>query len=680
MGKDGAYIPNIMKLPIEMPNRIAAGEVIERPASVVKELVENAMDAGATSITVEMEAGGIPMLSVTDNGCGIAPEDIETAFLRNATSKIRSPEDLFGIRSMGFRGEALAATAAVSRICVISRTTGEELGVELTLEGGAVTGRREVGSPVGTRIVVQDLFFNTPVRHKFLKKDASEAGYVLAVCQRAALSRPDISFRLVRDGNVELHTTGDGKLYSAIYCLFGRSMALGLIPVEFSSQGVTLSGFASRPGTYRGSRSMQHFFVNTRPVRNRTVQAALEEAYRGRLVSGRFPIAFLELTLDPELVDVNVHPTKAEIKFAMEKPVFDAVYYGIRSAIDKDAAQAVDAVQAEGTAETEETVRTEDVAPTRADTDVSVVSQPPAPAVQTVFPNMSKSEERIHVAIPPVLGTSASSLTENIPSVHKITPNSTYDHAIIDAKGQLTRNNRPAAVRSLLAEAMQEGVMVREKPADTEPQFLQDTGLSLEPAAPSQTVPEPAEEPFRVIGEVFGVYILVEKGETLLLIDKHAAHERIRYEALLSSPDRVPSQSLLTPPVITLDGEEKALLTEQQTLVESLGFVLEDFGGLTLLARAIPSVYRPEEAEQAVIALAATLAQGNTETERRDKMLKQLACKKAIRSGDRSDMAELVNLTETVLRDERIRFCPHGRPILVPVTKKELEKRFSRIV
>lgn len=647
----------INQLSKHMANLIAAGEVVERPSSVVKELVENAIDAGATVITVDIRNGGIAYISVTDNGCGIFREDVETAFLRHATSKIRCADDLSAIETFGFRGEALAAIAAVSRVSMQTRTVEESIGTHITLDGGAVIDLTDAGGPVGTSIVVSDLFYNTPARHKFLKKDSTEAAYVQTVCQRTAMAHPEISIKFLKDGVVELHTPGDGSLHTVLYCIFGREAVQGLSTVHFSRSPISVQGYVSKPTWMRASRSMQYFFVNNRPVKNMTVQAALEEAFRGKSVSGKFPCAVLNIHLPTDMVDVNVHPAKTEVKFSAEKKVFEAVYYGVLATFESSAP------------ETSFSVCTEEESVT------------PAPC-QTELPQVSAS-------------------SEDAVSVYKKHMISTIQHAIINEGKQA-----PASSTSVLRDVFspqpipvcdEESPSFPEQSASVLPncasKFASETPsiTSVDPiltfaeqtdhllVCPS--IEESATPAYRILGELFGVYILIERADELLILDKHAAHERIRYNDLLVHHHKIASQTLLDAPVVALDPEEKSLLLSHADELVQSGFEIEDFGGSSVVVRAVPSVYEPSEVATAVSEIAHNLSvRGITSDEKRDRLFKMVACKSAIRSGDHSDPEELCHLTDQVLSDESIRFCPHGRPVLTVISKKELEKRFQRIV
>jgi len=610
-------MPAIKKLSKHLANLIAAGEVVERPASAAKELIENAIDAGATSVTIEIAGGGNVMLKVSDDGCGIPPDELELAFARHATSKISSEEDLESIATMGFRGEALAAIAAVSNIEMYSKIRGEKFGRHILLEAGIAINNEEAGCPDGTTIIVRELFYNTPARQKFVKKDATEAGYISTVCQRAAMSRPDIAFKYISNGVTEMHTMGDGKLYSVLYCVFGKEICSNLIPVENEHEGIKVSGYVSKPTAVRGSRSLQHFIVDGRPIKNITIQAAVEEAYKSKTITGRFPAAFLSLMIDTRLLDVNVHPTKQEIRFAAERCVFETVYYGVKSALEKF-------------------YMPDEIQFSSAEENLQHEQRPEKPEEQ-------KKDTR--------------------PIVYKNDNNSTVNRGIISYTelGIFNKDVKPAFVQKF----------------NDQQTFIKDEYSLATP------VPVEIKEtvPWRLIGEAMGVYILVEQEDKLLVIDKHAAHERIVYERLKAENDRVQSQQLLEPITVRLSPAECIALSENTELLMKAGFAVEDFGGNCILAREIPECIDSGDAAAALSDIADKLLSGkDAENEAFDSFLHTIACKSAVRSGDRATSEELNKLVSEVLKNNNIRYCPHGRPVMTTLSKKELEKQFRRQV
>ncbi len=608
---------------------IAAGEVVERPASVVKELVENAIDAGASVITVEIKNGGVSEICITDDGCGFAREDVPTAFLRHATSKIREERDLDGIATLGFRGEALASVAAVARVQLVTRTQDDVAGTCYRIEGGDEQELTDIGCPVGTTICVRDLFYNVPARMKFLKKDVGEANAVAGVVDRLALSHPEISFRFIRDGKDELLTPGDGQLLSCISAVLGRDFAKSLVEVDYTLNGVRVHGYSCRPDAARPNRTMQHFFVNNRYVKTRTAMAALEQAYKGAVMVGKFPSCVLYIDLPPETVDVNVHPAKIEVRFVNEKPVFDCVYHGIRSMLDEDH-------------------RPHQVTlPTPQAQQPKIISPTPARelARQTVYaPTVTHTPPAPKPAVPP------RPLTQ--PLVMRSSA-SVFDDGW-DAPTEPKPTAQPAPVTQT--------VDVAEPPIQT-------------------TLEQPAETPIRYIGEVFETYILVQQGDSLFMIDKHAAHERILYNDLKQA-EQHDAQYLLTPVTVPLSREEYAVLTERFDALSAVGFDVSDFGSGSLLVRAVPSVLFGQDEASLLREIAGGLLGGRREvtTASLDWLYHSVACRAAVKAGNKSTPQELAALAKRVLTEEDIRTCPHGRPVLIELTQKELEKQFGRIV
>jgi len=627
-------MPVIHQLSPQLANLIAAGEVVERPASVVKELVENSVDAGAKTVTVEIQNGGMTFLRVTDDGCGMGPEDAETAFLRHATSKLRTAEDLAAIGTMGFRGEALAAVASVSRIDLLTRTPDAAEGTSLRLEAGRIAERGPAGCPPGTTIIVRDLFFNTPARMKFMKTDAAEGASVFAAVQRQALSHPDVSVRFVRDGEEQLSTPGSGSLLDAVYAVFGRQFALELTPVESRWEKYALTGYVTKPTATRGTRSWQQFFVNGRPVKSRLLSSALEEAYRNQIMVGRFPGCVLHLTLPRNAVDVNVHPAKTEVKFLSERAAFDAVHFGVLAALNKTPARPEMKLAPKAPAEpAEPPVRPAAPAP------AAPASRVKLPERKDFFRTMDAGTYR---ALAPEL-----------------------------AKPPRTQPS-PAAAEKLLGVA--DGVRLPEpqkpapKPAPPE-----------EPPA-QETLPMPPARGWRVVGEVLDTYIIVEEGTDVLFLDKHAAHERILFEKLRASQDGVMAQVLLAPVPAALSREEAAAVLENAKTLHGFGFEVEAFGGGTVLVRQIPADLDEADAASALQELAAALLEGRgaDPAALRDSLLHTIACKAAIKAGWHTEAAERDDLVRQVMENPDIKYCPHGRPVCVTLTKKQLEKQFRR--
>ncbi|MBR6771847.1 MAG: DNA mismatch repair endonuclease MutL [Clostridia bacterium] len=660
-------MPVINKLSKHMANLIAAGEVVERPASAAKELIENSIDAGATRITVEIKDGGISLLRVTDDGCGIAPDQAETAFQRYATSKISKEEDLFGIGTMGFRGEALAAIAAVSKTTMLT-STGDGEGRVVSVEGGVVTENTEAGCPKGTTVAVRELFYNTPARHKFLKKDSSEAAAVQNVCTRAAVAHPDIAFRLIRDGETVLSTTGDGDVFSAVYCIYGREFASGLTKVDYSLDGIRVAGYVCRPDFARKNRSLQMFFVNTRPVKSLMLQSALEEAFRQRMVSGRYPTCFLNIEIPLSLVDVNVHPTKTEVKFSGEKHVFEAVYYGVKSALAALDGESVFAPESK--------------------TEEKNVPEEKVPA-EPVFEKSSALKKEADASEDASVKYSFGRPVPKPVAVISYEPSPAKEPAAEEAERDCALGQKTEAPRvfSIMREtavgsfSVSDGLLkdssVFERDEE-QTQIHKNDNIS----AYGCDIIEPSDHTdYQLIGELFGVYIVVSRGDEMMLIDKHAAHERMRYNALLSGEGAASSQGFLDPPVVALDAADKALLLECTGEAADAGFEIDDFGGTSVILRAVPEEYVGSDPADALGELAACLKSGVRSTaDRRDRIMKMVACKTAVRSGDKSDIRELEVIVKRVFSDPTVRTCPHGRPVMISMTKNEIEKRFSRIV
>ena len=638
----------ILQLPSHIANLIAAGEVVERPASVVKELLENAVDAGATQVTVEIKDGGMTFLRVTDNGCGMAAEDARTAFLRHATSKLRTAEDLAAIGTMGFRGEALAAIASVSRIDLMTKTRESLSGISLHLEAGNITEETEAGCPDGTTIIIRDLFFNTPARMKFMKSDTVEGGRVAAAVQLQALAHPEVAITFLRDGKLVLSTPGKGGLEAAVYCVYGRECAK-MVKVDSRWENYRLTGFVSKPTDSRPSRNLQTFFVNGRPVKSRTMIAALEEAYRNQIMVGKFPACVLHLELPANAVDVNVHPAKTEVKFLSEKAVFDCIHYGVLGALNK----APDRPQMQ-------------FKPQPSPAAVPPVKPQPAPAQpkapqQSFFRTMTAEEyKHFSAAIaeaPQPKKEAASATAAKLPTAS-------------------------FAVREAVMLPKQEPmVAVLDREIATPPSAPRnDTVAAEEPEMEQVALPMPQEAPWRLVGELYNSYIIVEQGEEAFLIDKHAAHERILFEKLKKNQEAISSQALLTPVTVRLNPAAAAELLANRELLTQLGFELEEFGESTLLLRQIPMDLSPDGAAEAVESIAADLLNGRREeiSKVRDEVLHTVACKAAVKAGWLSDEKELLALVKQVMADEALKYCPHGRPICITLSKKQLEKQFKR--
>ncbi len=624
-------MPHINILSPHVADLIAAGEVVERPASAVKELLENAFDAGAATVVLELRAGGREMIRVTDDGCGMAPEDAGICFQRHATSKLADARGLEAIGTLGFRGEALAAIASVSRITLTTRARGSELGVRMEVAAGEILSMEETGCPEGTTIIVRDLFYNTPARQKFLGSDRSESAACVQAALRCAMGRPEISVRCLRDGQEEFFSPGDGQAASAVYALLGREFAAGLKSVDTEGDGVRISGFVSDPGRCRGNRSGQYFFVNGRSIRSRSMQAALEQAYKNMAMVGKFPACVLYVTLPNGLVDVNVHPTKAEVKFAREKAVFDGVYYGTLAALGAPAPQ---------------------------------VMAPEAPAASPVPGGKAPAA--------PFAGNARSAPREDF-------------YRSMDA----------AEFKKRYAGAPRSTGTVRDD-APYRSEYRPGTIRRAESPAPAPKVPAPPQsapedqtvlhesfrkEPFRYVGEVMGVYILLEHADKLLIVDKHAAHERILFDKMRLNEKPLMSQELMLPQTFSTDPDAAQLIEDNAALLSRLGFALESYGECAFALRAVPADIDQSQAVPLLEELVEKLREGArlSAADVWERLAATVACKAAVKAGMQVERQELMVLAERVLSGE-VTHCPHGRPVMQVFTRAELDKRFGRIV
>ncbi len=633
-------MPDIRILDSHVADLIAAGEVVERPASVVKELMENAIDAGATKLGVEIANGGMTLIRVADDGCGIPADQLERAFVRHATSKLRTEYDLEAIGTLGFRGEALAAIAAVARIRVTSRTADADLGAVLKLEGGIAGQVEEAGCPLGTEMEVRDLFFNTPARLKFMKKDAAEGAAVFGMVQRIALAHPEVSVKFVRDGKQELLTPGDGQLQSAVYAVMGREFALGFMPVRGSGEDMTVTGFTTLPTCCKGSRNYQHFFVNGRYIKSRTMAAAVEEAYANRKMVGKFPGCVIHLRTGLNKVDVNVHPAKTEVKFVDERQVFSAVYHAVMAALDGEKQH-----------------------------PAAVVEKPKSH--DTVTPNQIKFNAMpIPKADPKPMGTSL--------PLNDITA----PKAPVQPPAQVKPAVQPAPARtgtpvSVTWTPPAEKPAPKAEPVPAPAPKVEPVPVKAEPAVEGKE--EPREQPWKITGELFDTYIIVQQGERALLIDKHAAHERMNFDRLKAEDYQPMVQQLLTPAVFTPAAQERQVLAENLPLLAKFGFEVEEFGSDALIVRQAPFDVGAEDVVNTLTEIAAgLLTTGRADpSAARDHLLHTMACKAAIKGGWKSGPQELERVAKAVM-DGDVKYCPHGRPVAIELTRKDLEKQFKR--
>ena len=699
---------------------IAAGEVVERPASVVKELLENSIDAGATQVTVSIESGGVKLIEISDNGTGIEAEYISTAFIRHATSKIETPDDLTNIHTLGFRGEALASIASVARVELTTRTEVDEFATVYRIEGGEEVSREPGARAVGTTIRVKDLFYNTPARMKFLKKDSSEGTFVSDTVTHVALSHPEVSVKFIREGKLQYVTPGDGQLRGAVYAVLGREFSRDLIELKNQEGVYRITGLVTPPKSCRASRSMQHFYINGRYVRNRTMMAGMEMAFKGTMMQGKFPGGILLLEMPADLVDVNVHPAKIEARFARENDVFDVVYHAVKLALAQPGTgerlftfEADKEEEKAGNSKKDTDIIKNDVknnnftglsAIIRGQADPGVLPQqhwePAKPAAAPQQPAPSAAMQ-IPTA-PSVPRWKGSAQNEDMldPFVTLHSPKlettkapepfrAAASEAQLDVEPEFgeTKLHSPQDHMAAWNPAQE---APKEEPesapcVETEPDALEAAEQETVLAEPEQMNFDPTAdqpEPLRYVGEVFRTYILAERGDELCLIDKHAAHERQLYEKLAANYGNVPSQMLLEPAAIDLAAEEKQALLDNIPLLENAGLEIADFGGNTVVLRAVPADVEPQNAESLLVEIANKLLKGGHDAlnEHTEWVLHSISCRAAIKAGDKSSPQELLALAEKILSGEVPPFCPHGRPCVLKLTRKELEKQFGRIV
>ena len=699
---------------------IAAGEVVERPASVVKELLENSIDAGATQVTVSIESGGVKLIEISDNGTGIEAEYISTAFIRHATSKIETPDDLTNIHTLGFRGEALASIASVARVELTTRTEVDEFATVYRIEGGEEVSREPGARAVGTTIRVKDLFYNTPARMKFLKKDSSEGTFVSDTVTHVALSHPEVSVKFIREGKLQYVTPGDGQLRGAAYAVLGREFSRDLIELKNQEGVYRITGLVTPPKSCRASRSMQHFYINGRYVRNRTMMAGMEMAFKGTMMQGKFPGGILLLEMPADLVDVNVHPAKIEARFARENDVFDVVYHAVKLALaqpgtgerlftfeaDKKDEKAekpkIDADIIKNDVKNNNFTGLSAIIRGQADPGVlpqqhwepakpAAAPQQPAPSAAMQIPTAPSvprwkgSAQNEDMLDPFVTLHSPKLETTKAPEPFRAAASETQ----LDVEPEFgeTKLHSPQDHMAAWNPAQE---APKEEPesapcAETEPDAPETAEQETVLAEPEQMNFDPTAdqpEPLRYVGEVFRTYILAERGDELCLIDKHAAHERQLYEKLAANYGNVPSQMLLEPAAIDLAAEEKQALLDNIPLLENAGLEIADFGGNTVVLRAVPADVEPQNAESLLVEIANKLLKGGHDAlnEHTEWVLHSISCRAAIKAGDKSSPQELLALAEKILSGEVPPFCPHGRPCVLKLTRKELEKQFGRIV
>ena len=660
---------------------IAAGEVVERPASVIKELVENSIDAGATQITVEIQNGGITFMRVTDNGSGIAREDIKTAFLRHATSKVDKVDDLDSIATLGFRGEALASVAAVARIELLTCKKGET-GSKYAISGGEEEFIEDAGCPIGTTIIVRDLFFNTPARMKFLKKDVSESNAVAGVIDKIALSHPEISFRFIRDGKNTLTTPGDNDLKAAVYAVFGREFANSLIKVDYTFNNMSVSGFVGSPLSARANRNMQHFYINGRYIKSKNLMAALEQACKNSVMVGKFPSCVLNLSIPYNLVDINVSPSKTEARFADERAVFNIVYYAVKSALT------------EGDNRPE--IITQRIMPNAIQGEqISLHKTETTTKQSSVIDNPLNNFEPEKTNQPPSYSSVYATDSDFVGSTINLAPKSSESNAepfvlksesVVKYTASIGRKNIDVFCDDEPEEKVVSSQTIQSESDYSIQSESEEVDQFAEPTAPQISATETVTDDddtdlpeIRIIGEVFTTYILAEYGDSVVFIDKHAAHERILFEKIKQSEHD--SQMLLEPIAVPLAKEEYAAILDNLDLIIRTGFDVEDFGASSVIVRAVPTVLVGEDIKNLVYEMAGgfTDNKNSVEIEKLDWLYHNIACRAAIKAGSRSNPTEMAALAERIIRYDDIKYCPHGRPVAFILTKKELEKQFGRL-
>lgn len=661
-------MPQINVLPKHLAELIAAGEVVERPASIVKEIMENAIDAGADKITLEIQRGGVTYIRITDNGCGIERSEIRKAFISHATSKIANENDLNSILTLGFRGEALASIAAVSRVEMMTRAKGEMIGTRYCIEGGEETLIDDAGCPEGTTLIVRDIFYNTPARMKFLKKDVTEANAVAGVVDRIALSHPEVSIRFIRDGKDALFTTGDGKLESAIYNVLGKEFASTLIPAEYELESIKVSGFISKPFNARPNRTMQFFFLNSRFIKTRTGLVALEEAYKNQIMAGKFPACVLNIQVNAQSVDVNVHPAKTEVRFANEKLIFNAVYYCAKSAL----AEGDSRVQANIQQKQKQFVQKQYMPQPVSGQQIKIYEQQLEKVSKEDFWQKTTADEfRAAPEKKPEPLNVPSKLVLRDESVFRV------------EKEEINLIPEKETVRfEVTEETVEPSSVIEESKVEIqlpEPNVVEETEVVKFEVVEEKEISE--TEPYRVIGEAFKTYILVEQGEKLLLIDKHAAHERMLFEKYRASQDSIETQMLLMPVTVTLSKEEYSAVLDNLEVLSKAGYGIEDFGNGMVILNECPTAVADADLAGIVMELAGYLADNRKEIipEKLDWIYHSTACRAAIKAGDKTSAFELNSFVEKLLNNPDIRYCPHGRPVLIELTKRDIEKNFGRI-
>lgn len=659
-------MPKINVLPKSLAELIAAGEVVERPASVVKELLENSIDAGASNITVEIKNGGISYIRITDDGCGISREDVRNAFISHATSKISTPDDLNSILTLGFRGEALASVCAVARVEMMTRTYDDTVGTRYVIESGEEILLDDAGCPTGTTIIVRDLFYKTPARMKFLKKDVTEANAVAGVVDRIALSHPEVSVRFIRDGKQTLITSGKGDLLTCIREIFGKEFSSSLIPAHYSGQGIEVNGFVSKPAASRPNRNMQFFFLNNRLIKTGTGSAAVTEGYKNSIMVGKFPSCVLNININPSLVDVNVHPAKTEVRFSDERVIFNAVFYACKNALSVgDTPSQVKQTQ----------IKKDFYAAVPKPAEQLKIETSAVNPVKDFWQHIPKKEPEAvsQVSVKPIDSPLKTATVITPVSVARAPEKS--KETLIDNIDDILLNSQPAP-KETVAKADIECI------AESENKTVQTAYTPAKEEISEEVVPAVFEEEhFHLVGEAFRTYIICEYKGKLVIIDKHAAHERIIYEKLKSESGERTPQLLLMPVTVTLSKEEYASVLENAEIIKQAGFDVEDFGNGCVIVRECPMEIDSDDVEGIICEIAGRFVEKKQDVsfEKLDWLFHSVACRSAIKAGNFTSRLEMERFAKQLLSMPDIRYCPHGRPVLVEMTQRELEKSFGRI-
>lgn len=669
-------MPKINILPKEVYSLIAAGEVVERPLSIVKEMIENSIDAGSKHITVEIKNGGTTYIRITDDGCGIAKEDVKKVFISHATSKIADAEDLNSILTLGFRGEAMASISAVAKVELLTRVSGEELGTRYEIHGGREMDFADAGCPEGTTIVVRDIFFNVPARMKFLKKDVTEGNSVQGIVERMAISHPEISFRFIREGRQVLVTSGNGDLKGTVYSVFGKELSDTLVSVDYAFEGMRVTGFVSRPHQSRKSRAMQFFFINSRLVKSTTAMAALEQAYKNNIMVGRYPACVLNIEIDTKLIDVNVHPAKIEVRFVNEKPVFNLIYYGVKTAIETG-----DSVKEANFGTSYDGRPYKNLEKHSVKVDFLKKEEPPKQMKFSSKPlndfwQVASPSKPIEHKRKDSYGNAEDYVISAGNTLDKLDNAVTTDYSVsvkIDFSDSGEKRDNLEDV--ILIDDSQSAGERLFGIADNTPD--KDNSDVIEIKAEDEIAPE-----FTVVGEAFNTYIIVQIENNLYYIDKHAAHERMNFESLKAqAKNNISIQILLAPVAVKLSAEEYSVVTENLPLLAKCGIIAEDFGNMTVIVREIPSLLEGADAKDLIIETAGKLLEHKTDLEpdKMDWIFHSASCRSAVKGGDYTTPEERELFVKKLLSMPNIRYCPHGRPVMIKISKYEIEKQFGRI-